>query len=424
MVSHQDILDHVDTNRQSIVDFCSVLVQRPSPNPPGDTRAVAQAVGDLLESNGLPMQVEASQAHTPNLISSVSGGGPGRHLVLIGHMDTYPVGDLEKWSRSPFDGSVHRGRLQGVGAGDMKGGLSALTYAYLTMAKLSGFDGKLTFLAVSDEMNFSPHGARMLLERRPDLLGDAVLDGEPTSPDFVLFGEKGMVWIEIVCRGQSAHGSYAARVTNAIEEMANVLADLKPLREWLVDLPPVVASTIKAGGGTRGMDLAALTYTNDELLRQVSVNFGLVQGGNKINMVADECRAEVDIRIPPGLAGQRIIDFLDDVFAGLPSAHYRVIQMTEPTWSDPESELVQLMQQNVMQVTGTRPRLEIGVPASDTRLFRLRGIPAAMIGPRVENEGAPNESIAVDDLITCTKAFALTANDYLNSAFTLPHSGR
>jgi succinyl-diaminopimelate desuccinylase len=424
MVPHQRILDHVESQRQNIIDLCSALVQRPSPNPPGDTRAPAQVIRDLLEVSGLPVESESDQAHTPNLISTLWGAGPGRHIVLIGHMDTYPVGDLEQWSRPPFEGIVHKGRLHGIGAGDMKGGLTALTYAYITMAKLGGFNGRLTLLAVSDEMNFSPHGARMLLGRRPDLLGDAVLDSEPTSPDFVLFGEKGMVWIEIVCRGKSAHGSYAARATNAIEEMATVLSELKPLRDWQVTLPPDVAGALQAGGGTRGMDPAALTYANDDLLPQVSVNFGLIRGGRKINMVADECRAEVDIRLPPGLETQRILDFLDKVFSGHSSARYQVIQTTEPTWSDPNAELFRFLVENVMEVTGTRPRLEIGVPASDTRLFRLRGIPAAMVGPRVENEGAPNESIPVDDLITCTKAFALTANDYLNTPITLPHSAR
>lgn len=415
MVPHPHLLDEIDSQRSSIIEFCSTLIQRPSPNPPGDTRAASEVVRGLLEAHGLPVEVVTDQTYTPNLISSVKGAKPGRHLVLIGHMDTYPVGDLEKWVKPPFGGNVQDGRLYGVGAGDMKGGLTALIFAYVTLAKRGGFNGSLSLLAVSDEMNFSPHGARMLVERRPDLLGDAVLDSEPTSPDFILFGEKGMVWIEIVCRGQSAHGSYAPKANNAIEEMMSVLNELKPLRDWQVALPPDVDQALKAGGGTRGMDPAALTYANDELLSLVTVNFGLIEGGRKINMVADECRAEVDIRLPPGLTCHPVIDMLDKVFAGREFARYRVIQMTEPTWSDPNGELFRLMRANVSEVCGVQPRFEIGVPASDTRLFRLRGIPAAMIGPRVQNEGAPNESIPVEDLITCTKVFTLTASDYLGT---------
>lgn len=414
MITHERILEQLEAQRQGIIEFCSSIVQHASPNPPGDTRAPSQVVRELLESNGLTIENEADQPETPNLISSTKGAAPGRHLVLIGHMDTYPVGDLKQWNKPPFGGIVQDGRLHGVGAGDMKGGLTALIFAYLTMAKLGGFKGRLTLLAVSDEMNFSPHGARMLLDRRPDLLGDAVLGAEPTSPDFILFGEKGMVWIEIVCQGQSAHGSYAPRASNAIEEMMAVLAELKQVRGWPVALPAQVTEAL-AEGGTRGVDPAALTYANDDLLPLVTANIGLIEGGRKINMVADECRAQVDFRLPPGIDTGRVIDMLDKVFAAHTSSRYSVIQMTEPTWSDPNGELFRLMQENVKQVTGVRPRLEIGVPASDTRLFRLRGIPAAMIGPRVQNEGAPNESIPFEDLITCAKSFALTANDYLNA---------
>lgn len=415
MVPHQHILEEIESKRQNIVELCSVLVQHPSPNPPGDTRAVAQVVRDLLESQGLTVETEAAQIQFPNLISVTRGVKSGRHLVLIGHMDTYPVGDLAQWIKPPFGGIIQDGRIFGVGAGDMKSGLTALLYAYITIAKRGDFNGQLTLLVVSEEMNFSPYGARMLVEKRPDLLGDAVLDSEPTSPDFILFGEKGMVWIEVVCRGQSGHGSYATMETNAIEGMVSVLNELKALRDWKVTMPPDVAKALEAGG-TRGLDPSALTYANDDLLPLVSVNFGMIEGGHKINMVADECKAQVDIRLPPGLSCQKVIDFLDKTFVGREHASYRVIQMTEPTWSDPSGELFKLLQANAKEVCGIEPRFEIGVPASDTRLFRLRGIPAAMIGGRVQNEGAPNESMPVEDLITCTKALALTTNDYLNAS--------
>ena len=62
---------------------------------------------------------------------------------------------------------------------------------------------------------------------------------------------------------------------------------------------------------------------------------------------------------------------------------------------------------------GLQPRLELGITASDTRLFRAWGVPAAMIGPRIANQGAANESIEAEDIIKCAKVFALTANDFL-----------
>ena len=51
--------------------------------------------------------------------------------------------------------------------------------------------------------------------------------------------------------------------------------------------------------------------------------------------------------------------------------------------------------------------------ASDTRLWRERGRPAAMIGARIAGQGLPNESIAVADLVGCAKVIALGAERYL-----------
>jgi len=407
------ILDHLDSQRESILQFCADLVRRPSPNPPGDTRSVAEAVCALLESHGLPVEVVADQTHTPNLISSIEGISPGKHFVLIGHMDTYPAGDESQWSRPAFGGTLENGRLHGRGAGDMKSGLTALIFAYLTLATQRLFNGRLTLLAVSDEMNFSPHGARLLVAQRPDLLGDAVVDAEPTSPDFVLFGEKGMLWIEVTCKGASGAGAFAPGLPNAIEEMAVVLGEISGLREWQVTMPLEVTEALRVGGGATGVAAKAMTYVSDEVLPLVTVNFGLIAGGRKINLVADACRAEVDIRLPPGLALKQVTDFLDNVFARRENATYRIIQATEPNWSDPNDRLFKLMLAHGERVSGLKPRLEFGITASDTRLFRAHRIPAALIGPRIANQGAADESIDAEDTVRCAKVFALTANDYL-----------
>lgn len=413
MLDANALLAHLDSQREVILQFCADLVRRPSPNPPGDTRSAGDAVSALLQSQGLPVEIVADQDHTPNLISSVQGLGPGKHFVLIGHMDTYPAGDESQWLRPPFSGRLEEGRLHGRGAGDMKSGLTALLFAYIALATKRGFNGRLTLLAVSDEMNFSPHGARLLVARRPDLLGDVVVDAEPTSPDFVLFGEKGMVWIEIVCRGASGAAAFAPGLPNAIEEMMAVLQEISRLRDWPVTMPPEVIEALRAGGGTAGVAREAMTYVSDEVLPLVTVNVGLIEGGRKINLIADACRAEVDIRLPPGLTLKHVTDFLDEVFARRPNASYRLIQATEPNWSAPDHELFKLMLAHGERACGLRPRLELGITASDTRLFRAHNIPAAMIGPRIAHQGAANESIEVEDILKCAKVFALTANEYL-----------
>jgi succinyl-diaminopimelate desuccinylase len=393
----------IDARADELVRFTADLIRRPSPNPPGDTREVAAHVAARLAHHGIAVEEVSDQVHTPNLVATVEGARPGPHLVLCGHMDVYPPGPEELWMRDPFGGEIADGRLHGRGAGDMKSGLATLVYAMIAHAEAGDVTGRLSLLAVSDEMSFSPHGAPLVLERRPDLTGDAVIGAEPTSPDFVLFGEKGMAWIELRAEGGTGAGAYAAGVPNAIERLAAAIGDLASLRDWEIPLPADVAEALRTGGGTSGLPPEALTYADDRVLPLVTVNAGTISGGRKINLVADEARCELDLRLPPGGDLAELHERLDGLLGRHPGVSRRVIQEMPPNHTDPGDPLVRALVDAGAEVRGVPPRPELGITASDTRLWRARGVPAAMIGPRIAGQGMPNESSAVADIVDCAR---------------------
>jgi acetylornithine deacetylase/succinyl-diaminopimelate desuccinylase-like protein len=117
--------------------------------------------------------------------------------------------------------------------------------------------------------------------------------------------------------------------------------------------------------------------------------------------------------LPPGLTLAEVRPFVAEVIARHPGASSTEIQAMEANWTDPADPLVVAMLDAGEQVLGTRPRPEFGITASDTRLWRERGKPAAMIGARIEGQGLPNESIPVADLVGCAKVIALAAERYL-----------
>ena len=406
------VTDFIDARAEEIAAFASHLIQQPSPNPPGDTRPVADAVRRLLERYGIDVATIADQDHTPNLIATIGGDAPGPHLVLNGHMDVYPDGDAALWTRPARSGEIADGRLHGRGAGDMKSGLTTILYAFLALADRGDLPGRLSLCAVSDEMSFSPHGAPLVLRERPDLAGDASIGAEPTSPDFVLCGEKGMLWLEVRTTGDGGAAAFAPGLRNAVDTMCDVLRDLAVYRDWQVEMPAEVHAAL-AAGGTSGLPPEALTYADDAVLGLCTFNVGRIEGGRKVNLVADECRAEVDLRLPPGLALEAVRAFVADVIARHPGASSTEIQAMEPNWTDPADPLVVAMLDAGERVLGTRPRPEFGITGSDTRLWRQRGRPAAMIGARIHGQGLPNESIAVADLVGCAKVIALAAETYL-----------
>ena len=181
----QQLLDWIERDRDDLVRFLQDFVRAKSPNPPGDTRKAAAFVTGFLDQRGLPYRIIAPHPEMPNIVGRFEGGGPGRHLVLNGHIDVFPVADDAAAGRSdPWGGAIVDGKIYGRGVADMKAGTTAsiFTYRLSAPAARSELKGKLTLTAVSDEETFGPWGARYLMEHHPEVHGDCLLNGEPGEP--------------------------------------------------------------------------------------------------------------------------------------------------------------------------------------------------------------------------------------------------
>ena len=120
----------------------------------------------FLDREGIAHRTEAPQAAHPNLIASFEGGaGPGRHLVLNGHLDVFPVGDRAAWARDPWSGEIADGRVHGRGTVDMKCGTTALLFVFAYLYRLRAeLPGRVTLTVVSDEETGGKWGAAWLIE--------------------------------------------------------------------------------------------------------------------------------------------------------------------------------------------------------------------------------------------------------------------
>jgi len=99
------------------------LLQIPSDNPPGDTTAIAEFIKEYMSEYGIESWIITTKPGIANIVATVGKGEP--HLVLNGHLDTFPAEVGEPWSIPPYSGGLKDGRIYGRGAGDMKGGLAA-----------------------------------------------------------------------------------------------------------------------------------------------------------------------------------------------------------------------------------------------------------------------------------------------------------
>jgi succinyl-diaminopimelate desuccinylase len=406
------LLERIESDRDVLIQFLQGFIRCQSPNPPGDTREAAAHVCKLLDQRNVPYRVIAPQPTMPNIVATFTGVKLGRHLALNGHMDVFPVGDGDGWSQDPWGGALIDDCIYGRGACDMKCGTTASIFTFLYLRALRDeLHGRLTLSAVSDEETFGPWGARYLFEHHPEAIGDCCLNGEPSSPWTVRFGEKGPLWLEFTVHTQGAHGAYTHLSQSATGIAAKVIGELYRLQ----DIPAPEASNL-AAALDQAADVIDKAYGAGaaKILRRVTVNPGVVHGGLKVNMVASECTFELDIRLPNGLDAPQILAEVDKIVARHPEVSYRQTNYNPPSWCPPDAEMAQLVRANAQAVAGIDPTPVISLGGTDARLWRYKDLPAIVYGPSPTGMGSVDEHVTVEEFFHVVKCHVLSAYDYMS----------
>ena len=137
-------------------------------------------------------------------------------------------------------------------------------------------------------------------------------------------------------------------------------------------------------------------------------------GGVKVNMVAAECRMQVDIRVPNGLTAADILPKVDEIVGRYPGVTYSVLLSEEPAWTPPDTEMIDYVRQNAKRLSGMDPAPIISLGATDARLWRYKGLPAVVYGPAPRGMGSIDERVPVEEFIHIVKCHVLSAFDYLS----------
>lgn len=374
------------------------LIEAPSPNLPGDERAVAEVIQGVLEERGLPApQVIAKEPHRPNLLSTIDFGPGGRHLCLCGHMDTKPVGSAQ-WDTDPMTAVVDGGRLYGLGACDMKGALAAMIEAAASIDNLGS--GRLSLLFTADEENAAEYGARWLVESQA-VEADAVVIGEPGGMeadwDHLHLMSRGLANFTVKVRGDQGHSSLSDRrkMVNASLHMAQLLLSCEdefspsapPHR--LVPSGPTVNPGVKISGG---------------------VNFGVYPGAAEFS---------VDVRTLPGMDRDRFESELETWLghnrAKIPGLKAKIQFEDEPRGWLPATEvpedaaITKATIASLGDVLGQVPPASAFPGATDAAWLQgLAGIPTLpAVGPGLlEQAHRANEFVSLDSLGAAPSVYA------------------
>ena len=338
---------------------------------------------------------EVERDEVPVVAARIVGNRPGPRIVLTGHVDTVPVGDAARWTRSPL-GEIDGDVIYGRGAADMKAGLVAAVEAFTALSDGGrDFPGEVALVAVPGEED---GGTGTLAAIRRGWTGDLVIITEPTSgPDGpqIVVAHGGALTYTIGITGRSAHAAKRRDGVSALDEFWTVHRALRRLETQLneEERNPVMAAL-------------GLPYPT---------TVGIVRGGvwasNVMEQLTAEIRVGVTIDESIGEAEERFDRTLREAIAGEPwlDEHPPSIERTGAAFGsssiDPAHLLVDAVGSSAGAVTGSRPAL-IGAPyGCDMAMWtRVGGAATLVYGP-----GDVSLAHAVDEHVSPAEAALVAA---------------
>jgi succinyl-diaminopimelate desuccinylase len=385
----------IEAERDSLIALCGRLVAAVSVNPPGVTCEMAETVTDYLKAHGVPVERVAADSAAPNVVASVAGPRPGRHVVFNAHMDTMEPGNVAAWSVPPFELTRRDGRLYGLGMGNMKGALAAMCLVTALLHRhRDDLAGRLTLTAVSDEVMFGDRGTVQLLRAWPELAGDFLISGEGPGFMDLAVAEKGLLWLDVEAVGPAGHSSRARAGETATMRLAAFLARLDSFNE-IYATPPPELDGVSGGDGDLGFRL--------------SLNAGSLTAGTVRSQIATSARAELDIRLPPGLSADAIERRVRAIAADDPNMRITRIKAWDANWTPPADPLAQAVLDAALAVRARQPRLVVRLPGSDARRWREREVPAICYGPQPTLSAGIDDYAEEQDVMDCAKVYARAA---------------
>jgi succinyl-diaminopimelate desuccinylase len=359
-------------------------------NPPGIELEAAKIIAQKLELYGIEVEIQKLGEDRANVIGVIKGSGEKPSLLLNGHLDTVPPGQLT-WDYPPFSGTVVDGKIYGRGASDMKSGLAALVMA-ACLIKKSGIKlkGDLIVAGTAGEETDSL-GAKAFMDAGYFSNVGQIIIAEPSN--LKLFTcQKGALWLEFTTFGKTAHGAMPDLGENAILLMNRFLNRLQDYK---------------------------FIYNNHPLLTPPTFNVGTVSGGVKNNVVPDRCVLTIDIRTVPGQSHEAIIEELTELFLDClgdrEKGTVRIFNDRYPVETDPSDPLVTIARKIGQKVLNLDLEPEGVNYYTDASVFvKSNRVPVILFGPGDERLAhQPNEYVEIDKLLASLKYYIALISELL-----------
>jgi acetylornithine deacetylase len=425
------VLGEIARRRDDLVELCSDLIRydtsaRGLGDRPGEEAALQAHLARRLRDAGLEVELWVPEPDAvrdvtvppgfrfdgrPQLLARRAGSGGGRNLLLNGHVDVVPPGPENAWTVPPRSARFRDGRVYGLGACDMKGGVAAMVVAVEALAAVPvETAGDLLVNTVTDEESTGAGTAAVVTRGVP---ADAAVIPEPTGLD-LWTGSRGAGIATITVPGRAGHAGLGrqegdpAPAVNAIDATVPVLRALHRLRDdWRSDA--ALAHPLLGTGDIVPISIEAgdwlVTHPSSCRLR-CHISFTPSQADDQGR--GDPVRRELEERVAAAAAQD---PWLRDNpprvewSAGVPTAEVPVGHPIVATLRRAAADL------------GRASRISSRTTWYDGVTLTRSGIPTVACGPGdIAQAHAVEEFVPVDELVATAQCLALTALRFCGTA--------
>jgi len=336
-----------------------------------------------------------------NVIGRIGNGS--KILAIDGHMDTVDNGHLDNWDFDPLGGEIKDGYVHGRGTVDQEGGPAAFVTSGKILKEL-GFNEDLTIYFVGSVMEEDCDGLcwKYIIEE-DKIKPDFVISTEPTNLG-IYRGHRGRMEIHVSFYGVSSHGSAPERGKNAIYMASKAALEIEKLNDKL---------------------------STDEFLGKGSITISeFVTESPSLCAVSDFARLHLDRRLTWGETMESALKEIEELIEGV-NAKVEVLKYEEeaytglkygmekyyPTWKIPEDHpLVKTGVRSFENLFAKKPVIDKWTFSTNGVVITgMYGIPTIGFGPGNEVLAhAPNEKVAVSDLVAASAFYAAFAYELNN----------
>ena len=183
--------------------------------------------------------------------------------MLVGHCDT--VWPIDTLAMMPVESDGNK--IKGPGVYDMKGGLTQLVFALKILYKIEKNPEVTPVVLINSDEEIGSKESTAIIRRISKIADRAFI----LEPSMGMSGQlktqrKGVGRFTVKIKGKSAHaGLNPGEGTSAIVALSTVIQEL---------------------------------FKMNDPVKEISVNVGMVEGGTRPNVVAEDSRAVIDVRVP------------------------------------------------------------------------------------------------------------------------------